>query len=89
MNALIHSFDRIEPGRPQRRLPRFLRVLWAHLASLLRSAQARREATELAELSDRMLRDIGLKRGDVARAESHLISDARWLLQQWRPREHD
>ena len=48
-------------GRPSsaRRLDRMLRRLWARLAYAL---SVRRSAQALAQLDDRMLRDIGLRR---------------------------
>ena len=53
-------------GMPRRISPRTLRhVLGLVLDTLKQWQQRRRERAELARLDDRMLRDIGITRGDV------------------------
>jgi len=42
-----------------------MQSLWHHLLKLLRAWQAARARRELLELSDRTLKDIGVRRGDI------------------------
>jgi len=42
-----------------------MQALWNHLLKLLRAWQAARARRELLELSDRTLKDIGVRRGDI------------------------
>ena len=42
-----------------------MQSLWNHLLKLLRAWQAARARRELLELSDRTLKDIGVRRGDI------------------------
>jgi uncharacterized protein YjiS (DUF1127 family) len=42
-----------------------MRILWKKLLDLLAAWRASRARTELRELSDRTLKDIGLTRGDI------------------------
>ena len=60
-------FARIAPGRARRRaIGRSLRrALNSVRATMQRWRQRSRERAQLARLDDRMLRDIGVTRGDV------------------------
>jgi uncharacterized protein YjiS (DUF1127 family) len=78
MNALIHSFDRIEPPPPRSWLPRFVIRAWSSLSAALRESRDRRALTYLSEWNEHMLRDVGLTRDDVRRRPT--ISDSRWLI---------
>ena len=62
-------FARIAPGRARRRaIGRWLRrALNVVRATMQGWRQRSRERAELARLDDRMLRDIGITRGDVWR----------------------
>ena len=42
-----------------------MQSLWHRLLKLLRARQAARARRELLELSDRTLKDIGVRRGDI------------------------
>jgi uncharacterized protein YjiS (DUF1127 family) len=82
MNALIHSFDRIEAPAPSRR-PGFLLVAWRRLAAALRESRERRALAQLSEWNEHMLRDIGLTRDDV-RSPRPTVTDGRWLIDNTR-----
>ncbi|MBR0673484.1 DUF1127 domain-containing protein [Neoroseomonas soli] len=59
--------------------------LWARFRSRATDAMERRRARRLiVEMEDRMLRDIGLARGDVERAIRYGREDARPVLPWWR-----
>jgi len=42
-----------------------METLWRHCLKLLRAWQSARARRELLELSDRTLKDIGVRRGDI------------------------
>ena len=79
MNALIHSFDRLEPSRAVRP-PGFLRRALAALGAALRESRERRAMVALSEFDDHLLRDIGLTPDDVRRRGPRPLSDGRWLV---------
>ena len=78
MNALIHSFDRIEPPPERLRLPRFLLRAWRTMSAALPQSRDRQALADLAEWSDHMLQDVGLTRDDVRSPRP--VSDGRWLI---------
>ena len=82
MNALIHSFDRLEPGRP----PGFVRRALVSLAAALRESRERRTLAALSEFDDHLLRDIGLTPDDV-RTRPRPLSEGRWLIDNARMHE--
>ena len=55
MNALIHSFDRIEPPPQRSRLPRFLRATWDRISAALRESRDRQALAHLSEWSEHNL----------------------------------
>jgi uncharacterized protein YjiS (DUF1127 family) len=86
MNALIHSFDRLEPSRTARP-PGFLRRVFAALGASLRETRQRRAMVALSEFDDHLLRDIGLTRDDVRGLNARPLSDGRWLIDNARTHE--
>jgi uncharacterized protein YjiS (DUF1127 family) len=87
MNALIHSFDRIEPPPERRRLPQLISAAWGRFTAALREARDRRALAHLAEWNEHMLRDIGLTREEVQTRARRPLSDAQWLIDNTRLRE--
>jgi uncharacterized protein YjiS (DUF1127 family) len=87
MNALIHSFDRLEPSRPANNPPGLLRRAIASLAVSLREARQRRAMVALSEFDDHLLRDIGLTVEDVRGRDVRPLSDGRWLIDNARIHE--
>jgi len=83
MNALIHSFDRLEPARP----PGLLRRALAALAASLRESRERRTLVALSEFDEHLLRDIGLTPDDVRQRIPRPLSDGRWLIDNARIHE--
>jgi uncharacterized protein YjiS (DUF1127 family) len=79
MNALIHSFDRVEPP-PRRQSPGFLSALWSRLVTALRESRDRQALAHLSEWNEHMLRDIGLTRDDLRRHAPRPLSDGQWLI---------
>jgi uncharacterized protein YjiS (DUF1127 family) len=81
MNALIHSFDRVEPPPQRQTRPGFLRATLLRLLARLREGRDRRALAHLSEWNEHMLRDVGLTREDVARrAPPRPLSDGQWLI---------
>ena len=76
------------PGKPRERLSvahdlgqrlRFVTQLWRWARRMDRLAQLRRERSQLRELSDELLRDIGLTRHEANReSRRHFWDDIGW-----------
>jgi uncharacterized protein YjiS (DUF1127 family) len=86
MNALIHSFDRLEPSRTTKP-PGVLRRALAALGASLLATRQRRAMVALSEFDDHLLRDIGLTRDDVRGLNARPLSDGRWLIDNTRTHE--
>jgi uncharacterized protein YjiS (DUF1127 family) len=78
MNALIHSFDRIEPPPQRSWLPRFVATAWTRMSAAIRESRDRRALAHLSEWSEHMLRDVGLTREEVQSGRP--VSDGRWMI---------
>ena len=86
MNALIHSFDRLEPSRVAKP-PGFFRRTLAALAGSIRASRERRAMVTLSEFDDHLLRDIGLTPDDLRLRGTRPLSDGRWLIDNSRIHE--
>ena len=86
MNALIHSFDRLESS-PTTRPPGFLRRTFAALGAALRASREQRAMVALSEFDDHLLRDIGLSPDEVRGRAARPFSDGRWLIDNTRIHE--
>jgi len=74
----IHGLSTRAPVRPRLRwIRRATAVLLRLKFALTAEMRARRAAAELAKLDDRLLRDIGISRGDIERAVRTRRSDPR------------
>ncbi len=82
MNALIHSFDRIDPPPQRSWLPKFVLAAWERMSSAVRESRDRAALAHLSEWSEHMLRDVGLTRDDVRPPGP--VSDSRWLIDNHR-----
>jgi hypothetical protein len=87
MNALIHSFDRIEPPPNRRRPWHLLKATYARFRAVLRESRDRQALAHISEWSERMVRDVGLTQEEARRPEKRPLSDGRWLVEQARRRE--
>jgi uncharacterized protein YjiS (DUF1127 family) len=81
MNALIHSFHRLDRPAPASR-PGFLLAAWKRFVDAVRESRDRRALAQLSEWNEHMLRDIGLTRDEVGTGRS--VTDGRWLIENTR-----
>jgi uncharacterized protein YjiS (DUF1127 family) len=81
MNALIHSFDRLEPVARTGRQG-FWITAWRRFTTALRASRERQALSQLSEWNEHMLQDIGLTRDDVRSPRA--ISDGCWLINNTR-----
>jgi hypothetical protein len=88
MNAMIHSFDRLEPGPSPGRLSRLIRNLGGRFYAALRESRDRQALAHLSEWSALGLQEAARQQREAARQpKNRPLTDGRWLIEQTRRRE--